>query len=86
MSLVTDWQFMNHVCYRDEISSQWDFAQRITVIIPTLNEAANLTNCLPTRSDGVEVIVADGGSSDRTIEVAIANNCRVCSSATGRAC
>ena len=44
----------------------------ISVIIPTLNEAdiigSSLTNLLNHRDD-FEVIVADGGSSDATLEI-----------------
>lgn len=57
----------------------------ISIIIPTLNEASTLTQCLPARSKDVEVIVADGGSRDGTTEVAAAEGCRVCLSAPGRA-
>lgn len=48
----------------------------ITVIIPTLNEGAFLAATMDTvlGYENVEVIVADGGSSDQTIEVARAYN------------
>ncbi|HVQ02837.1 MAG TPA: TIGR04283 family arsenosugar biosynthesis glycosyltransferase, partial [Burkholderiaceae bacterium] len=43
---------------------------RMTIVIPTLNEAshivANLRALRTVRAQGVEVIVADGGSTDRT--------------------
>lgn len=43
---------------------------RLTIVIPTLNEAphivANLQALRAARGQGVEVIVADGGSTDRT--------------------
>src|SRR5262245_14052419 len=43
---------------------------RLTIVIPTLNEAphivANLRALRTLRTEGVEVIVADGGSTDRT--------------------
>ena len=48
----------------------------ISVVIPTLNEEARLRECLaalaPAAIDGLvkEVIVADGGSEDRTLEIA----------------
>ena len=64
---------------------QRGFQGRISVIIPTLNEATNLPTCLPARFKDVEVIVADGGSRDGTIDVAIAKGWRVCPSALGRA-
>ncbi|OFV98723.1 MAG: hypothetical protein A3H94_05460 [Acidobacteria bacterium RIFCSPLOWO2_02_FULL_60_20] len=58
---------------------------KISVIIPTLNEAATLAKCLPARSKDVEVIVVDGVSCDGTTEVAAAEGCKVCVSAPGRA-
>jgi rSAM/selenodomain-associated transferase 2 len=43
----------------------------LSVVIPTLNEGAVISNCLhrlaDLRSRGAEIIVADGGSSDDTI-------------------
>ena len=43
----------------------------VTVIIPTLNEAENLPHVLPRIPSWVhEVILVDGRSTDRTIEVA----------------
>lgn len=42
---------------------------KLTVIIPTLNEAANIGRAVA-GVDGAEVIVADGGSTDATREVA----------------
>jgi glycosyltransferase involved in cell wall biosynthesis len=43
----------------------------ISVVIPTLNEALNLPHVLPRIPSWVdEVLVIDGGSSDRTVEVA----------------
>jgi len=44
----------------------------ISIIIPTLNEEETVSQCLETVVDipGIEVIVADGGSTDRTVEFA----------------
>lgn len=51
-------------------------SDRISVVIPTLDEAETLPSLLralePLRARGHEVIVADGGSSDRTRELAAA--------------
>ena len=46
-------------------------AARVSVIVPTLNEAANLPHVMPLIPDGVhEVILVDGNSTDDTITVA----------------
>ena len=46
----------------------------LSIIIPTLNEAAGVTQTLatlaPLRARGVEVVVVDGGSSDATVALA----------------
>jgi rSAM/selenodomain-associated transferase 2 len=45
----------------------------ISIIIPTLNEEHNIGRCIESiRSDGAihEIIVTDGGSSDKTVEIA----------------
>ena len=44
----------------------------VTVVIPTLNEQRALPGCLASIGDdpGVEVVVSDGGSHDRTVTVA----------------
>ncbi len=51
-----------------------DGEMRIAVIIPTLNEEAalgkTLESIMPQTADGDRVIVADGGSTDRTRELA----------------
>lgn len=59
----------------------------ISVIIPTLNEAANLSATLaPLRGvAGVEVIVVDGGSRDETVALAEAAGVRVIVASPGRA-
>ncbi|MEN8134049.1 MAG: TIGR04283 family arsenosugar biosynthesis glycosyltransferase [Thermodesulfobacteriota bacterium] len=58
----------------------------ISVIIPTLNEADNLGATLEPIQNiiGIEIIVADGGSSDATISIAEAAGARVITSRPGR--
>jgi uncharacterized protein len=59
----------------------------ISVVIPTLNEAAyiedRISELRPVR--GVEVIVVDGGSADGTADLALAAGARAYSSPPGRA-
>lgn len=53
----------------------------ISVVIPALNEAKNIQRCLKAieqqRFDGVEIIVVDNGSTDRTVKLAQAFDCKV---------
>ncbi len=48
--------------------------QRLSVVVPALNEAAGIADCLrrlaPLRARGHEVIVVDGGSTDGTLQLA----------------
>jgi rSAM/selenodomain-associated transferase 2 len=64
-------------------------AQRLSVIIPTLNEAGLIVSALealaPLRSRGHEVIVADGGSTDGTTRLAESLCDRLVSAPRGRA-
>ncbi|MFA7431329.1 MAG: TIGR04283 family arsenosugar biosynthesis glycosyltransferase [Rhodospirillaceae bacterium] len=55
----------------------------LTVVIPTLNAAAVLPACVAALG-GVRVVVADGGSTDHTIEVATALGARVVTAPRGR--
>ncbi len=58
-----------------------------SVIIPTLNEAASIGTCITAirRLDpSVEIIVADGGSSDATIDIARSAGALVCTAPRGR--
>lgn len=61
----------------------------LSVVVPVLNEAAGIRAALealqPLRSRGHEVIVVDGGSSDRTVELAQGLCDRVLRSPRGRA-
>ena len=63
--------------------------QRLTVIVPALNEAPGIVACLerlaPLRARGHEVIVVDGGSSDATPRLAAPHCDRVLQAPRGRA-
>ncbi len=63
-------------------------AQRLSVVVPALNEAARIGAALealaPLRRRGHEVIVADGGSTDGTAQLASGLCDRVVTSAPGR--
>jgi uncharacterized protein len=61
---------------------------RLTVIIPTLNEAANLPatlNSVGMPNADLEVIVVDAGSSDQTLAIARQHGCKVFVGNPGRA-
>jgi rSAM/selenodomain-associated transferase 2 len=61
----------------------------LSIIMPVLNEAADIEAALralaPFRARGVELIVADGGSSDRTADLAASLADRVITAPRGRA-
>ncbi|GAB6184957.1 TIGR04283 family arsenosugar biosynthesis glycosyltransferase [Thermopirellula anaerolimosa] len=75
------------VWYRVQESTPQAALELISVIIPTLNEAEHLPSTLQSVKDasGVEVIVADGGSSDDTRRIAEQDGCRILVSPPGRA-
>lgn len=59
----------------------------VSVIIPALNESANIAGAIQSAKSGgpgVEVIVADGGSSDNTVEKAQSLGAKVVKTAPGR--
>jgi rSAM/selenodomain-associated transferase 2 len=60
---------------------------KVSIIIPALDEAAGLAPTLAAASAAgpYELLVVDGGSRDRTRELAIAHGCRVLASSPGRA-
>src|SRR5215212_1324565 len=64
-------------------------APTLSIIIPTLNEAAEIAASLgalqPLRTRGCQVIVVDGGSTDATVELARPLADQVLSSNRGRA-
>jgi rSAM/selenodomain-associated transferase 2 len=58
---------------------------RLSVVIPTLDEEQFVTGAIASvREDADEVLVVDGGSSDRTRTVAAENGARVIESPRGR--
>lgn len=60
---------------------------RLSAIVPTLDEARTLAPCLAAlkRSGVDEIVVVDGGSVDRTVNVAREHDCAVVPSESGRA-
>ena len=64
-------------------------ASQLSIIMPALNEAAGMAAALqalaPLRARGTQVIVADGGSSDDTVAVALACGVQVIRAPRGRA-
>lgn len=60
---------------------------RISIIIPTLNEAENIRQAIASTqlSTNIEVIVVDGGSQDDTNKIAVDLNVTIISSVPGRA-
>ncbi len=59
---------------------------RLSVIIPCLNEEKRLLDCIKSakRLNPFEVIVVDGGSTDRTVEIAEREGARVIKTSRGR--
>jgi rSAM/selenodomain-associated transferase 2 len=59
---------------------------RISIIMPVLNESANLQRVIESTqpSDNIEVIVVDGGSTDDTCRVAVELGVKVIASPAGR--
>lgn len=61
--------------------------ETVSAVVPTLNEAAQLAEtveCLRAIPEITEIVVADGGSSDGTPELAERLGCRVITTARGR--
>jgi rSAM/selenodomain-associated transferase 2 len=56
----------------------------LSVIVPTLNAAALLAETLAALGDVGEIIVVDGGSTDRTVAIAGASGARVLTAPIGR--
>ncbi len=68
-------------------NDQLSRGETVSVIIPTLNESENIASVLGKISGGNphEIIVADGGSTDGTMDLAAIAGARVISSGKGRA-
>lgn len=75
------------VDYPDDLAIWQRVSTPISVIIPTLNEAAHLAQTLSLIrvASAVEVIVVDAGSQDATIAIAKSQGVRVLSAPAGRA-
>jgi rSAM/selenodomain-associated transferase 2 len=56
----------------------------LSLVVPTLNAAATLERCLDALGQGVDLIVADGGSSDATRDIARAAGARIVETGPGR--
>ena len=65
----------------------FDMLEKISIIIPVLNEAGAIANTLASihNADNVEVIVVDGGSEDETVAIVQELGIKVLSSIRGRA-
>ncbi|HEV3455877.1 MAG TPA: TIGR04283 family arsenosugar biosynthesis glycosyltransferase [Thermoanaerobaculia bacterium] len=64
---------------------------RVAIVVPTLNEEATIANTLPAAlaalgppAAGGELVVSDGGSADRTVEIARTLGVRVVTGPAGR--
>ncbi len=57
---------------------------KLSVVVPTLNEERCLARALASIPAGVEILVADGQSEDRTREIATEQGARVIEGALGR--
>ncbi len=61
--------------------------ERISIVVPVLNEEKQLARILDlqNRATHVELIIVDGGSHDRTLDLAIQSGAKIVQSAPGRA-
>ncbi len=60
-------------------------SRNLSVVIPTLEAAATLEAALDSVPGGAEILVVDGGSRDRSREIAAARGARVLTAPAGRA-
>jgi rSAM/selenodomain-associated transferase 2/rSAM/selenodomain-associated transferase 1 len=77
------------LCLWEEAAKSQAFPQNpplLSIIIPTLNEEGHIEDCLASAEGAslVERIVVDGGSGDRTVEIAHAGGAKVISGPPGR--
>lgn len=56
----------------------------LTIVIPVLNAAAGLGQCLAVLADAGEIIVVDGGSTDNSVGIAGRSGARVITAPRGR--
>ncbi len=56
----------------------------LSVVIPALNAAETLADCLESVAEADEIVVVDGGSTDETVRIAEARGARLVRSARGR--
>lgn len=70
-----------------DVDEKEDIPKKISVILPTLNEAPFIEKTLTSLGQGfhVEILVSDGGSRDRTPEIARSCGAEVLKSPPGRA-
>ena len=67
-----------------------NYRSPISIVIPTLNSQHHLPRCLEALTPGLvnglirEVLIVDGGSNDRTLEIAGASGCRIIACRKGR--
>ncbi|MBL1179022.1 TIGR04283 family arsenosugar biosynthesis glycosyltransferase [Pantanalinema sp. GBBB05] len=75
LQVSQDLPVLRDVDYPEDLMVWKQVTAKISVIIPTLNEATNLAQTLATVQSGkyIEVIVVDGGSTDETIAIAKAH-------------
>jgi rSAM/selenodomain-associated transferase 2 len=58
---------------------------KLTVVVPTLNEATHLAAALESIPKGVELVVSDGGSTDETAAISARYGARIVAGDKGRA-
>lgn len=74
-------------CWREIVAAESERPPQFSVIIPAINEAPHITGTIQSihRDDTTEIIVADGGSTDDTPEVARSAGAIVLKAPPGRA-